>query len=368
MTSEDRRQARYLRRKRQRYLRKRRQTRRYNVYQEVFSYGHLYLSYKMSRRNVSWKSSVQKYISNAPLFVYETWRKLMDLRWQSDGFYEFDIFERGKKRHIRSVTIDERVVQRCLCDYSLVPMLKRTFIYDNAASLKYRGYHFAIKRLCVHLRRHFRKYGNSGYILLYDFKKFFDNISHEVCKRILRKEYSDEQIIDIVEYCINAFGDVGLGLGSQISQIFALSVANRLDHFIKEMGRFKGYGRYMDDGYVICESKERLKKLMDDIRQICALLGITLNEHKTHIVKISHGFTFLKARIFLTETGRIIKKMPRYSITKERRKLKKLKHMLEDGIISYSDYNASFQSWLAYAKNFDSWNTIQSMTRCFENT
>ena len=103
-------------------------------------YEHLYHSYKMCRRNVGWKASVQKYITNAPINVYQTWQRLQAGKYRTSGFFEFDLMERGKKRHIRSVTIGERIVQRCLCDYALVPVLGRTYIYDNGASMANKGY------------------------------------------------------------------------------------------------------------------------------------------------------------------------------------------------------------------------------------
>lgn len=36
----------------------------------------------------------------------------MDGTWKTKGFFAFDLMERGKLRHIRSVHIAERVVQR----------------------------------------------------------------------------------------------------------------------------------------------------------------------------------------------------------------------------------------------------------------
>ena len=72
---------------------------------------------------------MQKYITQAPLNVLQTYNQLQAGKSKSKGFYEFDIMERGKQRHIRSVVIGERVVQRCLCDYALVPVLTRTFVY-----------------------------------------------------------------------------------------------------------------------------------------------------------------------------------------------------------------------------------------------
>lgn len=65
----------------------------------------------------------------------------------------------------------------------------------NGASMKYKGYDFAVRRLTHHLHRHYRKHGNNGYILLYDFSKFFDNVSHAVVKQALRKELTDEKLI-----------------------------------------------------------------------------------------------------------------------------------------------------------------------------
>ena len=367
MTSEERHEARYRRRVEKRAAKKAAACSALDDFNEVFSYEHLYRSYQKCRRNVAWKASVQKYITQAPLLVKQTYDRLQQGKFRSSGFFEFDITERGKLRHIKSVTVGERVVQRCLCDYALVPMLGRTFIYDNAASLENRGYHFAVRRLCQHLQEHYRKHGTEGYILLFDFRKFFDNVSHRVCKDILREEFTDERIIAITEHFMSMFGDKGLGLGSQISQTFALASANRLDHYVKDVCGIRGYGRYMDDGYVIHESKERLHKILEGIRQVCAELEITLNEKKTHIVKLTHGFTFLKARIYLTDTGKVLRKIPKVSVTRERRKLKKFVPLYEAGKMTYQDLYTSWQSWRAYARNFSAWRTIQSIGKLYDD-
>ena len=344
MISAERREARYQRRKARRAARKAANFAAHDNYDWVFSYPHLYKSYQMSRRNVGWKASVQKYIVQAPLNVWQTYETLQKGKYKSSGFYEFDIFERGKQRHIRSVTINERIVQRCLCEYALVPMLERTHVYDNGACMKNKGYSFTINRLCCHLQKHYRKYGTEGYILLFDFSKFFDRVSHRIIKATLRREFSDERLIKITEHFIDAFGDVGLGLGSQISQVLALSSANKLDHYVKEVCRIKGYGRYMDDGYLIHHSKEYLQKCLEGIKKLCEELEITLNVKKTQIVKLSHGFTFLKVRFFLLDSGRIVRKIYRRSVTKMRRKLKSLRRKADQGIMTYADVYHSWQS------------------------
>lgn len=367
MTSAERREVRYQRRKARRADRKAAHCAPCDDYNWVFSYPHLYHSYKVCRRGVAWKASVQKYITQAPLNVWQTYETLQKGKYRTSGFYEFDVCERGKTRHIKSVTIGERVVQRCLCDYALVPMIERTFVYDNGASMKYKGYTFAINRLCQHLREHYRKHGTEGYVLLFDFSKFFDHVSHKLLKGILHKEFTDERLLKITEHFIDAFGEVGMGLGSQISQVLALASASRLDHYIKEVCRIRGYGRYMDDGYLIHPSKEYLQQCLEGIKAVCEELEITLNVKKTQIVKLSHGFTYLKVRFFLLDSGRIVRKIYRRSVTKMRRKLKSLSRLLDAGVVTYEDVFASWQSWKGYARTFDAYHTIQNMGRLYND-
>ena len=212
---------------------------------------------------------------------------------------------------------------------------------------------------------HYRHHGNEGYILLFDFSKFFDNISHEVIKKILKREFTDQRIIALTEHFIDCFGEQGLGLGSQISQTFALASANYMDHYIKEVFHIRGYGRYMDDGYLIHESKEYLHKCLQDLREICRNLGIVLNEKKTQIVKLSHGFSWLKCRFYLTDTGKVVQKIYKKSVVRQRRKLKALRRLLDHGRITMEDVYTSFQSWRAYALHFDAWHTINNMTALY---
>lgn len=365
MTSEERKEARFQRRKMKRMEVKEKRNAEYDDFESVFTYDHLYNAYKMCRKNVRWKSSTQKYIANSTLNVYEAYKKLHDGTFKSDGFFEFDLYERGKARHIRSVTIAERVVQRCLCDYSLVPMLTNTFIYDNGASLRNKGYSFAVNRIVRHIRWHYRKYGNDGYVLLFDFSGFFDSIPHELIKRILRKEYTDERLIALIEHFVDMFGEKGLGLGSQISQVLALAAANELDHYIKEELGIKCYGRYMDDGYLIHPSKEYLLECLEKIQALCDKLGLKLNLKKTRIVKIKSNFQWLKIKFRLTDTGYLVRRIWAKSVIRMRRKMKKFKKKLADGKIAMSDIVASYQSWTSHTRGLNVYKTLKSMEKLY---
>jgi len=368
ITSEERHEIRYQRRKAARAKAKIAKYGDADNYDKVFTYENLYKAYKKCRRNVSWKASVQRYISQAPLNIYKTLLELQNGTYRSPSFFEFDIFERGKKRHIRSTIIGERVVQRCLCDNALVPVVGSTFIYDNGACMRHKGYDFAVKRLICHLEKYIRHNGTDGYIAICDLTSFFDSITHWAVMKLLRQQFSDLRLIGITEDMIKQFDPdkpllerKGLGLGSQISQLLAPAVASYIDHFIKEKLRVKYYGRYMDDFYLIHSDKEFLKKCLLEISRECDRLGLVLSKRKTHIVKLSHGFTFLKVRFYITPTGKLVRKIHPTSITRERRKLKKLHIQYLNGTLTLQDAYNSFQSWKSHAERFNAYHTIKNM-------
>jgi len=68
--------------------------------------------------------------------------------------------------------------------------------------------------------------------------------------------------------------------------------------------------------------------------RVCDSLGLKFNLKKTHITKVSKGFTFLKVRYRVTATGKIIKTLTRKGIVRMRRKLKKFRKKVDEGIMT----------------------------------
>lgn len=353
--SKKRKQARYLRRKNKREKKYLEATNEYRNYDKVFSYGKLYKSYRLCRRGVSWKASVIKYICQAPLLVYETWLKLHNCKYRSKGFAEFDIFERGKKRHIKACLFEERIVQRCLCDNCLVPIFSRILIYDNGASTKCKGYSFAVKRF----RRHIRKC-KPTFVFSYDYSGFFDSIQHEIIIKYIVRYVRDERLCKLAMHFVSMFGDVGLGLGSQISQTFALVAANSVDHVIKNRYGVIGYARYMDDGYIMGCSVGELLKYRETVQQESRKLGLVLNNKKTVISRTSKVVKYLKCR-FTYDGNKIIQRMDYKSVIRERRKLRKLKKRVEAGIMTKEKMKNSLISWRGHASKFNAGRWINGM-------
>jgi hypothetical protein len=368
MTSNERHEVRYQRRKAERESKRQQKLSQYDDFERVIDIDNLYQALRESVRGVSWKESVQRYEANAMRNIIETRRKLLEGENVQNGFVEFTLRERGKIRHIRSVHISERVVQKCLCNQVLVPILSNSLIYDNGASIKGKGVHFAIKRFIAHLSRFYREnnYSNKGYALLIDFSKFFDNIDHNVLFELLRKKIKDERVIDLTMKFVKVFGDgKSLGLGSQVSQILAIFDPNDLDHAIKKLG-IKYYGRYMDDLYLIHSDKEYLKYCFGEIKKMCDNLKIIINTKKTRIVKLEQGVEFLKGKYFLIPSGRILRRPCKDSTTRMRRKLKKFRILIDSGKMSFSDLRASYQSWRGnYKKRFNAYHRIRYMDKLY---
>lgn len=366
-----------------------------NLYVEAFN---------KCKKGSIWKKSVQQYEMNLLKNIYSQITAIQNGTYEQKPFNEFTLSERGKTREIKAIHIEDRVVLRNLCDNILTPNIGKYLIYDNGASIKGKGIDFTRKRFENHLHKYYRKHGsNKGYILFMDFTKFFDNIRHDRLMSEYRKILNDKDLTGFLEKTINAFSvDVSymddeeyrhcintvfnaleyagidkrfftgekymgksLGIGSQLSQISGLLYPSRIDNYCKIVKGLKYYGRYMDDTYIIHESKEYLKELLHEINKICDEYGIFINYKKTQITKLNKTITFLKVRYNLTETGKIVKRINKDAVTRERRKLKKFRKMLDEGRITYEDVREQYNSWRGNLKHYMAYNTTRNMDNLY---
>ena len=360
VNSDERREAR-RRRREERRAAKRAEAQTELTLEAVADIDSLHRAALEARRGVCWKASVQRYMKDVLRNAVKSRKQLLNGDDVRRGFYEFDLFERGKLRHITSVHYSERVVQKSLSQNVLVPSLTRSFIRNNTANTKGRGTDDAIARLKRDLVRHYRKHGTDGYILLVDFSNYFGSIDHGRMKRLVCDAVDDSRVCALEASFIDACGDVGLGLGSEPNQVCAVAFPDRIDHFVTEMCRVEGYGRYMDDSYLISSSKLDLQICLALIRDMCEQMGLTVNMRKTHIVKLSKGFTWLKKRVSYGENGRVVIRPCRDSITRERRKLKKQARLVRDGKMTVEQVERSYQSWRGGMLRLDAHRTLLRM-------
>lgn len=338
--------------------------------EELFTLENLNEAFYESAKISYWKDSTQRYRANLLPSNVKLQDDLLNGTYKVSPTVNFQINERGKIRNIEAPAVRDRIVQKVVCKKILVPQLSKYFIYDNYASIKNRGTSFARQRLNILLQRYMRRYGDSGYILKVDIKKFFESIDHATLKQMLLcKLKVSEPVMALIFYCIDTSSktDKGLNLGAEIPQVLAIFYLSELDNYIKSVKGIKYYGRYMDDMFIISNSKEELKELLTDIKLQLARLKLEVNDKKTIITTLHHGFTFMQIKYNVVD-GKIIKRPARSKIVRERRRLKKYKKLYDRGLMSELDIRNCYKSWRnGLVKDCNAcYKTVRAMDRLYD--
>ncbi len=327
----------------------------------------MYHCYLKARRGKRKKLTTIKFETNALEAVYYLVYVLNQGTYKMGKYTKFKVLE-PKERGIMALPFRDRVVQHYLCDYFLEPLMERHFIYDTYACRKGKGSHAGLDRLRYFMQRHYRKHGCQGWVLKCDIRKFFYSIDHDVLKIKLNKLFKGNNDIDwLLEQIIDSAPNPGIPLGNQTSQWFANFYLSGLDHFIKEKLRIKHYIRYMDDFVLIHDDKEYLRYCLTEILQYVEVnLKLQLNS-KTHIFPLRNGVDFLGFHTYLTETGKVIRKLRQKSKNRMRRKIKKFKGLHDTGKIAKEAIDRSFQSWLGHAGHGNCYRLIEKMKEHYQN-
>ena len=316
-----------------------------NAFDAMLDFQNLYRAYKRAARSKRYKQEVIEFELNLARDLWGIIRQMEDRSYRIGGYHKFSVYD-PKRREIQALSFRDRVVQHCLCDNILKPYFEPRLIYDNAACREGKGTHFAMNRLSKFLREHYREHGAKGYILKYDIRHYFDSIDHEVLKRMLA-DIPDRTVLGLLYHIIRSYeteSGRGLPLGNQTSQWFALYYLDPMDRLIKEKMRVRHYVRYMDDGILVHESRDYLKKVLAEMRKLAEELRLSFNE-KTQIFPISQGVDFLGFRFYLTETGKVVRRLRTSSKRRWKRRLKKFQEEYRSGTRTLDEIWTSLASY-----------------------
>ena len=336
-------------------------------FEKIWNFQNLYKAHKTARLG---KRDVNEVIDFELELASNLTRLSDSIRnktYRMSGYYSFYVHD-PKEREIHALHYVDRVVQHCLCDEVLAPLLDKKLIYDNAACRINKGTHFALQRVTGFLRDYYRKYGYDGYFLKCDFRKFFNSIDHEVLKHKLKRVVTDPDVMNLLEQIIDSFEVTpgkGLPMGNQTSQWFAIYYLDGFDRLVKETFRIAYYSRYMDDCILIHSDKEQLKRFLQRMEVFIGKeLKLELNE-KTQIFPIRNGVDYLGWHLYLTENGKVIRKVSNRTKKKYKKRLRDLQWLYQTGGIEIDDANQVLSSYYAHLSFGDTYHLRKRMMERF---
>lgn len=320
--------------------------------EDVFSFENLYRAARVCAKGTLWKSAAMKFDRYRAVNCIRLRESLLSGRYRRQPPVRFTLCERGKIRHIVGPRYKDRVVQRCLCDGFIVPMLSRSLVYANSASLKGKGTSFARRRFERDMLAARARFGSDARVFQYDVKNYFGSIpsvrAHAVLSEIILKPYqgrpesdSMSRLLDIA--ALYSRESDFLTLGNQVNQLAAIAYLNRLDHAFHELLGQGGAGRYMDDGYIFCSEKD-----LPSIRRLFLAglesLGLQPNVKACFSSCLDRELAFLKIR-FSCPDGHPCRRLARVTLIRYRRHLKSLCSSVESQELPPEVINASIASF-----------------------
>ena len=209
-----------------------------------------------------------------------------------------------------------------------------------------------------------------GWVLKGDFSKFFYTLLHSYCYETARralKWLKDPELIDFAEWLlwliIDSTPDPGIPIGNQSSQLLALLYLDAFDHWLRD-DRGLVYGRYMDDFYIIHSDKLLLRQILKEIEAYIKPLGLRLNG-KTQILPLKNGIDFLGFHTYLTQTGKVVRKVRAKSIDNMKRKIRKFRGLVDSGKMTLDSVVQSYASWTGHISHGNTYHLRQNMDAYF---
>lgn len=312
-------------------------------FNKVTDFDNLYNAYKKSRRGKGFSKSKLKFEMAALDGISQIKNLLESGSYIVDPYNEFKVYE-PKERIIKAGSFKDKIIQHSLCDNVLLPIFGNEFILTNYAGQKNKGTDFGLNCLKAQMYLAYQKYGYDCWIIKADIRKYFYSINHDKLKDIVKYFIDDKDVFKLCEKFIDSTDDIGLPLGNQISQVFALLNLSGLDHFVTGELGVRYYGRYMDDFYLIVQSQKYAKDCLDAIYDFVGTLDLELNG-KTQIMPFKKGIKFCGFHVYVTKDGKVIQKLLGEKKRKTKKKYRKMAIKVKEGKMTKEHFYSSYNSW-----------------------
>jgi hypothetical protein len=250
-----------------------------------------------------------------------------------------------------------------LCNI-IEPRFEARFIPDSYANRIGKGTHRAVDRLQQFSRRY-------RYVLRLDIIKHFPSLDHAILLDTLGRVIPEADVMWLIERIVAGGDGVldaeyrmqwfpgddllaaarprGLPIGNLTSQFWSNCYLNPFDHFIKRGLGCKGYLRYVDDMALFSDSKRQLWDWKAAVVE--RLAGLRLRFHdQAQVMPVNAGIPWLGFVVY--PTHRRLK--ARNARAFGRRLAERWSAYCAD-TISFAEFDATVQGWVAHARHGDTW-------------
>lgn len=366
MTSAERHENRYQRRKSKRLMKKQFRTDAIGGVSAALSYDKLYNAGKKCCCGVRWKQSTQNFETHLFSKTAVNTRNVRNGVWAPGRCTSFVLRERGKVRPIDAPIIQDRQVHKAYTKNVLLPLYLPEMIWNNGASLEGKGFAFSRDMLVSDLHSFYRHYGTDGCVILLDFKQFFPSAPHKTLYERHERLILDDELRTIGDKIVASNKkECGMPLGVEPSQAEMIALPSELDNYIKCQLKMKYAGHYMDDYYILVPPHMDAKELLQLMVKKATDMGLTVSLTKTKISPICKPFKYCKAKYQLTSTGAVVIHGNRDGVKRARRKIKAFRIKVDNGEMTYEDLWSSVNGTLAGFEPYNDHNRILKLRRLF---
>ena len=303
-------------------------------WEKVIDFENLYQGHLNVRKGRAYKTETVNFGNQLAYHLATLQDALINGTYKMRPYFHFEVYE-PKRRDIYAAYHLDKILNNVICEQILIPRLAPHFIFDNVACQKGRGVHVGLRRFKAFLVEHYRAHGKGGYVLKCDISQYFASIRHDVLLEMVKKRIKDPDVVRLLAHIIGTYHTVGkpgvgLPLGNNTSQWFALYYLSEFDHYVKEVLGIRGYIRYMDDFVLVSHSKQHLWECLERITELLADLGLSINP-KSSVYPISAGVEWLGWRFFVTDRGKVLMRLRLQSKKRLKKKVKRMRYAFQAG-------------------------------------
>ena len=314
------------------------------IFEKIIDIDNIILAHQRARRDKSHYKEVQMVDENPLFYAMKIREMLINGEYKVGKYKKSIIVDKGKERELMKLPyFPDRIIQWAIM-LQIEGIFLNKFIDQTCASMPSRGIH----RAWGYMQRYLKDEEGSKYCLKMDVKHFYPNIDKDILKKLLRKMFKDERLLDLLYKIIDSYPlEKGVPIGSYLSQYFGNFYLSGLDHYIKECLGCKYYVRYMDDMVILGRDKNELRFILNQIQLYLAYyLRLELKGNYQIFPTRIRGIDFVGYRFF----GRYV--LLRKSTCKTFKR--KMRRLSRKKTFNYSDICTifSYLGWLKFCDGF----------------